>query len=182
MIRTVLSPFGPRLAATCCLILLAGCGGSDVPRELGVLHLDDLSELQDQRENVLFDASTSHDGNGSVLVESTGTEVLRIAAWDTPDFAGDAVEVSGHLKLEMLYRNVWVDVWVDPVDGDPRLIRKVLPEFRRTMDWAPFSVEMHLKPGEKPERIRLALYIEGPGRVWLDDITARMVRLGDGEN
>lgn len=166
---------GFRLATLSLIGLLAGCGGSDAPVDIAALPLDDPAEIQDLRENVMKDVSVTQDGHGSVLCAAEGTEVLRIGAWDTPGFGNEAVEVSGFLRLEMLYRNVSVDVWIDPVDADPRLDRILLPEFRRTQDWTPFTVTAALKPGEKLESVRVALFIEGPGRVWLDAFTVRGV-------
>ena len=157
------------------LLALVGCGGNDAPVEIGAVPLDAKAEVMDYDEKVYDEHATSADGNGSVLFQAGGTEVLRVAAFDTPGFDREAVEVSGHLRLEMLYRNVSIDVWIDPVDGDPRLDRILLPEFRRTMDWAPFTVTAPLKPGEKLEKVRVALFVEGPGRVWLDDFKLRGV-------
>lgn len=168
------------LAMIVCLGGLAGCGGPQEPVVLGAFPLDDLDGLLCAGEGVDIDATRSVDGAGSLHFYTEGKALHKLYEIPVKDFGGDTVVLRAHLMSEVLFRGAFLDLWVFPRDGESRSTRHHCDGISRTSDWQDFEFHIPLLDGEQPEKLRVSIYIFGPGHVWIDDLevlSARAVEL-----
>jgi WD40 repeat protein len=60
-------------------------------------------------------------------------------------------------------------------------VRQFWPESVAGKDWARRTLPFRLEKGERPDRVQLAVSVEGPGTVWLDDAELAFAPLPAGE-
>ncbi len=158
------------LAAALLLGVCAGCGGKG-PQTLATHAFDDGTGLLD----LGFDAALETGSDGGVLrIEAAQDRVLvNICELAGPKGDVEAIAVGCRIRSELLSHHVFLDLWIFPRDGEPRLTRTALQNIRRTVPWTDIAVRVPLKTGEQPEKLRVAIYADGSGRIWLDDLVVR---------
>ena len=164
------------LAAAVLLGLLAGCGGKG-PQTLATLTFDDASGLLELDP----DAVLENGADGGVLLVDTARERIQVNLCELEGPRGDveAIALGARVRSELIRRNVYLDLWIFPREGEPRLARTALREIRRTVPWTDVAVRVPLKAGERPAKLRVAVYADGAGRFWLDDLVVRAGRSAD---
>jgi hypothetical protein len=167
-----------RLTAAILLGSLAGCGG-EKPQILATLTFEDGTGLLELGP----DAVLEHGPDGGVLAIDNRGERLLVNLCETQGPRGDVetIAVDARARSELLKHDTYLDLWIFPRDGEPRLARTALPGIRRTVSWTDVAVRVPLKPGERPGKLRIAIYAAGPGSVWLDDLVVRAGRSVDFE-
>lgn len=164
------------LAAAILLGSLAGCGGEGA-QTLATLDFEDATGLLDLGPDAVLEQGP----DGGVLAIDSRGERLLVNLCETQGPRGDVetIAVDARARGEMLKHDTYLDLWIFPRDGEPRLARTALPGIRRTVPWTDVAVRVPLKPGERPGKLRVAIYAAGPGRVWLDDLVVRAGRSAD---
>ncbi|MBU0742507.1 hypothetical protein KKA85_04785 [bacterium] len=169
----------PGAAAWLVLLLVAGCGGSGGPVQIASFPLDDAEGLLGVGENVGIDAGQSVDGGGSLHVFSNGKTLVNLHEFTPGRIEGDDLILSADMKSEMLGGDTFLDLWIFTADAAPRWIRRLCKDIGRTKDWQAVEVRMPLLPGEAPQKMRTAVYLEGKGHLWIDDLRIIAVHAQD---
>jgi len=164
------------LAAAVLLGLLAGCGGKG-PRTLATLTFDDAADLLELDP----DAVLEHGADGGVLKVDTAQDRIQVNLCELQGPRGkiETIALDARVRSELIRRRLYLDLWIFPREGEPRLVRSVLPEIRRTVPWTDVAVRVPLRAGERPAKLRVAVYADGAGRFWLDDLVVRAGRAAD---
>lgn len=156
--------------------LLAGCGGKG-PQTLATLAFDGPAGLLELDPDAVLE-----DGpDGGVLRIDTQQPRLLVNLCEMEGPRGDVetIAVDARLRGELLKNDIFLDLWVFPRDGEPRLVRTGLPAIRRTIPWTDVAVRVPLKAAERPGKLRVSIYSDGPGRFWVDDVVVRAGRAAD---
>ncbi|MDO9694108.1 MAG: hypothetical protein Q7W56_05205 [Candidatus Latescibacteria bacterium] len=164
------------LTAAILLGSLAGCGGGG-PQTLATLAFEDATGMLELGPEAVLEQGP----DGGVLAIGNRGERLLVNLCETQGPRGDVETIAVDLRArsELLKYDIYLDLWIFPRDGEPRLARTALPGIRRTVPWTDVEVRVPLKPGERPGRLRIAIYAAGPGRIWLDDLVVRAGRSAD---
>jgi CcmD family protein len=156
---------------------MTGCFGSS-EKETSVLRfpVSGTGDIVDS-QSAEFDAETSFTGgDGSILVEAGSPVTLSLFTPDpsglnhsrivykarlkTEDLKGEGEERGiAFLELRTLYSN-----------GEEVIARGPRIPPTGTTDWIPVETDLYLDTGPEPEKITLALGVEGRGKVWVDDV------------
>jgi len=152
------------------LTLAFGCGG-DVSREIARSGFDVETEIWADAPTVAVDDVAPHEGAGSLNVFADGR--LRVPFMDAPvsDVVGDSLTVTLWARTEVMQRPVILEMILDRAEGDPRLVQVSLERVERTTPWSFVQAAFDVLPDETPTRVRLALVVPEPGRIWIDDVT-----------
>lgn len=164
--------------------LCAGCAGderSTGPVLLGAFPLDAVDEVLEPAGVFDLDAEDSADGHGSLHVFSTDANLMKLVDIETPDFAGEVVKVSLAIRSMSLSGLTHLELWHFWGEDEARGQRLVIQGATRTTDWKTYEAEFEIPADETPDRIRLMMYLNGRGHVWIDDLKIFAAPAGERE-
>jgi len=136
--------------------------------ELKAFALDDMQGLITQ-SGVSIDKANSSDGNGSLRIEAT--EPITISLFDTGDIDIENARLiyQAQIRTQDVDKEALLEMWCHfPGKGD-FFSRDPTPVWGTTT-WTMHETLFFLKNGENPDNVRLNLFINGRGTVWIDDI------------
>lgn len=150
-------------------IVAAGCGGGS-SRELAAFPLDSLGEIVDADDRLFLDLEETADGRGAIRVAADRPRVVRLVAVENPAVDNCLLVWKAQLRSEALRGRAFLETWVRLPGADEYFGRGFESGVRRTTDWTESQTVFRLEKGQKPDRVRLNLVIEGEGKVWIDDL------------
>jgi hypothetical protein len=118
---------------------------------------------------VQIDNDISNDGNGSLRIEAT--EPITISLFDTGDIDIENARLiyQAQIRTQDVDKEARLEMWCHfPGKGD-FFSRDPTPVWGTTA-WTRHETLFFLKNGENPDNVRLNLFINGRGTVWIDDI------------
>jgi len=150
-------------------------GGGEL--ELRRLSLDTAEGLI-QRSGVEVDRKNKAEGAGSLKV--TVGQPSAIPLFETgPLDIDDAVLVyRAKLRTEKAEGNVYLEMWCDFAGKGEFFSRGLTAPLRDSTAWTTREIQFFLKPGEKPDNVKLNVVSEGTGLLWIDDIRLLKRRVG----
>lgn len=151
------------------LAVLAGCGGG--PRTLASYDFSNRDGLIATPEEATIDPGEN--GNPSLKVVAKGESLVNLYNIEPGDVAGDVIEVTGRVRTEMLLRGLYLDLWIFPKEGKARMVRQFQAGVHATVDWTDLHMMVPLRQDESPAKLRVAVYVDGAGKYWLDDLVVR---------
>jgi hypothetical protein len=153
---------------------LSGCAGSNQPQwqrevELKRFPLDSLEEVR-ATTGLSFDRTVSHDGKGSLRVDTK--EPLVVPLFEVTDLSIENAVLlyEAALRSEKLDGQAYLEMWVRFPGKGEFFSRGLNRPMTGTMSWLTISTPFFLQEGQKPDLIRLNLVVSGSGRVWIDDV------------
>ncbi len=151
-------------------LLIAGCGSNSAP-VLEVRHfpVDDLAGIL-TTENVEFDQVKSTDGHGSLRIFADKPAVFRLFEVEGLNIDNVMLIYQAHLRTEDVKGQVYLEMWCQFADQGEYFSRGLQSPLTGSVDWTTASIPFLLKKGQRPERVKLNLVIDGVGTVWIDDI------------
>jgi hypothetical protein len=152
-------------------LLVAGCGGQGgSPRVLATFPLDDLGSIMQKDDPELsIDKIDSFDGHGSLHVQSQEGRVVRLFEVAQPDVDNCLLTWSAHIRSASLFGDAYLEMWCRFPGGEEYFSRGLDQTVQRTTDWTEVQTSFRLEKGQKPDRVRLNLKMEGGGHIWIDD-------------
>ena len=150
--------------------LTVGCGGAPDALEVARSGLDEDSDLWADVPEASVDRERVHEGTGCLYVFAT--DRVKVPVMDVSGISAesDSLAVTLWARTEILQNQAILEVLIDSEGRDPRLARTTLTDVRRTTPWSPATATFALLEGELPNRIRVALIIPDPGKLWIDDV------------
>jgi len=157
--------------------ILTGCFGSS-EKETSVLRfpVSGAGDIVDS-QGVEYDAGTSFSGSdGSILVEAGKPVTLSLFTPDTSGLNHSRIVYKARLKTEGLKGEgeergiAFLELRTLYSNGEEVVARGPRIPPTGTTDWLPVETDLYLDTGPEPEKITLALGVEGRGKVWVDDI------------
>jgi hypothetical protein len=144
------------------------------PVELKRFPLNSLEGVR-ARTGVSFDPAVSSDGKGSLRIDARSP--LPVPLFEITDVSIENATLlyQASLQSENLDGKAYLEMWLRFPGKGEFFSRALDRPVTGSMTWITVAAPFFLKPGEKPDLIRLNLVVEGKGRVWIDDI--RLMRL-----
>ena len=112
-------------------------------------------------------------GGGSLKIVSDSSEKRTIRLYEIPpwDLEGSILNYQAKLKSLNLKGKAYLEMWCD-IPGKGKFFSRGLEQpISGTTDWTKTNIPFRLEPDQKPANIKLNLVVEGPGTIWIDDIT-----------
>ena len=149
---------------------LIGCSKSEVEREnIKRVALNSAAEII-AGHLCDFDNTVSFDGEGSLRVQASDSMVLPVANITGLGIDNAVLIYQAHVKTRDLRGKAYVEMWCQFEGQGEFFSRDLSTPLTGTMDWSTEETPFFLKPGQRPDAIRLNLVVTGPGTVWIDDV------------
>jgi len=114
------------------------------------------------------DILTSDDESWSA--ETADTQTIRLFEIDDPQLENGLLTYRAELKSENVQKKSYLEMWCR-LPGQGEFFSKGLHNaLKGTNDWGSYEVPFHLKPGQKPDQIKLNMTVEGGGKLWIRNI------------
>ncbi len=160
------------LSAAMLLLIMIGtaCMDGGVSVEIARSGFEAESDLWRENPSANIDSEMVHEGVGSLFVFATG--LVKVPIMDVPNVSvvGDSLTVTLWARTQILQESTVLEMLIDREGLDPRLAQVRMNDVRRTTPWSPVQIAFHLVPDEHPTRLRLALIVPQPGKLWIDDV------------
>jgi len=155
------------VAVAFCLITCSD--SSDRVIELKRYPLDNLDGIISQ-SGVEVDKAVSSDGQGSLRVTTTGPTVVRLFEIGDLEVENARLIYQARVRTKDVEGQVYLEMWCHfPGKGD-FFSRGLQTPLTATAEWTTEETPFFLKKGDKPDRVKLNLVINGRGTAWIDDI------------
>lgn len=152
------------------LTLAAACTARPAPvAELKRYPLDGLEGVI-TRSGVTLDRQVTSDGHGSLRVDSSGPTTVRL--FETGPLAIDNARLNyqARLRTQNVTGRVYLEMWCHFPGGGEFFSRGLTEPLTGTTEWSSEETPFFLRPGDRPDNIKLNVVIEGRGTVWIDDL------------
>ena len=157
---------------TVLLALFTSCGGGgetgtdDVIKKLPV---NSSSEVI-ARKNISTDKNISHDGNGSIRIDVSGTQTLPLYRLGNIDLDEAFLVYRAALRTENLEGETFLEMKCFFQGKGEFFSRNHQSALSGTNDWTVRSTPFKLLAGQNPDVVELNIYVSGRGTVWIDEI------------
>jgi len=154
------------IVLTFAFLSVAHGGGQDV---LKVWKLDSLDEVL-TKSGVEIDKTVSSDGNGSLKIIATQPTVIRLFETDELGVDNAQLAYQAHLRTQDVKGKVFLEMWCRFPDKGEFFSRGLQSALTGTVGWTSNETPFFLRKGEKPDKVKLNVVIDGTGTVWVDDV------------
>jgi hypothetical protein len=164
-----------RVGAAICtavVILIPACsggGGSDGGDLIRKFAVDSSSDVI-SKKGVSTDKKISRDGGGSLRIDVTGTQSIELYQVGGLDLEETMLVYQAALRTENLQGETFLEMLCYFQDKGEFFSRNYNDALSGTNDWTLKSTPFRLRTGENPDIIKLNLYVNGKGTVWIDEI------------
>lgn len=158
------------------VVALGGLACQTAPKPEQAIYSNSLDSIDAilSANGTSLDASTSHDGKGSIRIESGGPVTIRLAEVE-PEGAENAVLIyRGHLRTENLAGQAYLEMWCSIPGKGEFFSRALHAPLSGTTDWVSQETPFFLEKGQLAKTVKLNVVATGTGTVWVDDVTLAM--------
>mgnify|MGYP001453135857 FL=1 len=157
--------------------VLSGCFSSSEKENSVTIFPTSSTEDVVDGDAVEYDAGASFTGaDGSILVDAGKPVTLTLFTPDPSDLNHSRIVYKARLKTEGLTGTgeergiAYLELHAQYANGEDVVSRGPRIPPSGTSDWVPAETDLYLDTGPEPEKITLALGVEGHGKVWIDDV------------
>jgi len=150
-------------------LALACSPGGRSEKVLVRIPLDSLDDVI-TKSGVTVDSEVTTDGRGSIRIEAPEPVTVRIA--EIPGLSVEDARLIYRARLRSvdLEGQAYLEMWcVFPGRGE-YFSRALQSPLAGTNDWVSQETPFLLQEGERPNRVKLNLVVDGRGTVWLDEV------------
>lgn len=157
-------------------LVIIGCQQPSLADSLTIAHfpVDGLDHLV-ATDHVTFDAERSHDGGGSLRIETDEPRVIPLFSVADLDIEDTRLVYRAKIRTEGLEGRTYLEMWCVFEGLGEYFSRGLADPLAGTTDWTERQIPFFLKVGENPDRLKLNLVVDGRGTVWIDDIVVSAV-------
>lgn len=117
-----------------------------------------------------LDLATTSDGHGSLRIDSDSPQVVRLFEVDGLLIEDVLLVYEARIRTEDVRGQVYLEMWCNFPGQGEFFSRGLRSPLTGSNDWTTASTPFLLKKGQRPDRIKLNLVIDGTGTAWIDDI------------
>ena len=160
-----------RMLLAAALLAVVACGkrGDGGGTEIRRIGLDGMADVI-TKNNVAFDEETTFDGRGSIRVSVAGPVSIRLVQLGDIDLHRAVLVYQAALKTQDLDGEAYLEMYCLFHGRGEFYSRGLDHALSGTTDWRTVSTPFRLREGENPDIVRLNLFVNGTGTVWIDDI------------
>ncbi len=121
---------------------------------------------------VSVDSNDSKEGKGSLKVESASEKpvVFRLFEVDKLNTDNGKLLYRAKVKTKDVKGKAYLEMWCHVGDKGEFFSRGLDQTLSGTNAWTTEEIPFFLKKGQKADRVKLNLVVEGGGTAWIDDI------------
>ncbi len=153
----------------CLVAACSGASGTFAEVELRHFPLDDLSGVL-SRSGVELDKKVSADGQGSLKVAASEPRVVRLFEVEGLEVENARLIYRAKVRTQDVQGQVYLEMWCHFPGKGEFFSRSLHSPLSGTTDWTTEETPFFLKKGEKPDRIKLNLVVQGRGTAWIDNV------------
>lgn len=122
------------------------------------------------RNGVSVDKSNSADGAGSLKLEAGKTTTFKLLEVDIKDVDKARLVYRGKLRTKDVNGKAYLEMWCH-VPGKGEFFSRGLDQaLSGTNEWSSSEIPFFLQAGQKCDKVKLNLVIDGSGTAWIDQI------------
>lgn len=122
------------------------------------------------KSRVSFDPHTSTDGSGSIRIDSDNSWTLNLFETGDIDVRGTTLVYQADFKTEALNGLAYLELRCTFPDGKERSAWGLSDPMTGTRAWHTQRVEMRLRRSENPTNVKLSVYVDALGTLWIDNV------------
>ncbi|UCD72403.1 MAG: hypothetical protein JSW70_05265 [Syntrophobacterales bacterium] len=122
------------------------------------------------RSDVGIDRDITSDGNGSLIIRSATSRVIRLFETGDIDIENARLIYQARLRTENVEGQVYLEMWCNFLGKGEFFSRGLETPLTGSTEWTTEETPFFLKKGENPDNVKLNLVINGKGTAWIDDI------------
>jgi hypothetical protein len=122
------------------------------------------------QSDVQLDTNVSSDGKGSLKISVKGPLTVKLFEVEVINIEDAQLIYEAKVKTEGLECKAYLEMWCQFLGKGEFFSRGLQSTASGNTGWMTMETPFFLKKGEKPERIKLNLVVEGKGTVWIDHI------------
>jgi hypothetical protein len=122
------------------------------------------------QSDVQFDKDVSSDGKGSLKIIAKGPLTLKLLEVEGINIEDARLIYEAKVKTEGLEGNAYLEMWCQFLGKGEFFSRGLQSTASGNTGWMTMETPFFLQKGEKPERIKLNLVVDGIGAAWIDHI------------
>ncbi len=131
--------------------------------------MDDLTGIIAQ-SGIVFDATTSSDGKGSVKIVAGKSMTVRLYDVDSIDIEKARLVYRARVRTENVTGQVFLEMWCRFPGKGEYFSRALDQALSGTVGWTTLEAPFILQAGQTPDLVQLNVVVDGTGTVWVDDI------------
>lgn len=137
--------------------------------DLGFFPCNDLSQV---KTLVTVDKSVTEDGNGSLKVEAVQNAQITIADQKNLEVKrGETLWCILKVKCEGVANRAYLEMWCEVAEGKRAFSKGLDQAMQGSSEWREVRLPMMVNGDFTVNRALVNVVIEGPGKVWVDQIT-----------
>ena len=149
---------------------LAGCScSSNNVVELKKFSMDTMDGII-TRSGVEIDKNISIDGNGSLRINAMTPTVVKLFEIDGLKVQNARLIFQAKVRTDNVNGQVYLAMWCSFPGKGEFFSRNLETPVTGTTDWTTEETIFLLRKGEKTDRVKLNIVINGKGTVWVDDV------------
>jgi len=117
-----------------------------------------------------FDKSVSSDGNGSVKIVANAPTTIELLSVPLSNIEETKLLYSAKLKAMNLSAPAYLEMWLNFPGQGEFFSKGVQDPINGTSEWVEKEIPFMLQKGQKPDRVKLNVVLQGTGTIWVDDI------------
>jgi hypothetical protein len=151
---------------------LASIGCTTPKASTRVIYSSQLTSLDAiiTRSGVTLDGAVGRDGHGVIRIDSTGPATIRLAEVRPKDAEAVTLIYRGHLRTQNLRGRAYLEMWCDIAGKGEFFSKSLSTAVTGTEDWVSQQTEFFVEKGQPVQAIRLNVFVEGVGIVWIGPI------------
>ena len=138
------------------------------PKPVPVGEPEELKSFAAGEQTVTNDNVIAADGGWRITVE--GNDSVRLFELPVKDIDSCMLTYSAEVKTEDLSGKTYIEMWCCLPDRGEFFSKGLKDIMRGNTAWKKVSVPFYLKPGEKPDLLKLNIHVEGKGAVHVRDL------------
>jgi hypothetical protein len=132
-----------------------------------------------------LDRQTFHGSKSAGLLESTAAEFQKnhyawlVQSIDVRGYRGKRLRLSAFLKTEDVRQAAYLEANIPHLYSDSEDKFRQKPILQGSTDWQRYEVEFTVSGLEGTAEIECRVFLSGPGRVWVDDVSLQVIGNAD---
>ncbi len=119
---------------------------------------------------VVFDAETTSDGTGSLMIEAEDSTTVRLYEAGDIDVEDSRLVYRARMRTENVQGDVFLEMWCRFPGMGRYFSRAMHAPLSGTTEWTLQETPFFLEAGQNPDAVQLNIVVSGPGTVWVDEV------------
>jgi hypothetical protein len=106
----------------------------------------------------------------ALRIDAREKQTVRLFEIADPGVEACLVAYRARMRSEALAGRAFLEMWCRLPGRGEFFSKGFAQSVKGTTDWASYEIPFFLKPGQRPDLIKLNLVVEGTGKIWMKEI------------